>query len=101
MGMDPASMGAMGAPPGDPAQARVGGLREELEAARDAGAEARFDAFTSLAFAAEQAVRPRLGVPPPPLPPAGRARGGSPPPASRLPPPPASPRRRPLPGAGG
>ena len=99
MGMDPASMGAMGAPPGDPAQARVGGLREELEAARDAGAEARFDAFTSLAFAAEQAVRVPSGFP---LPPAGRSGAGpgrlS---ASRLPPPPTSPRRRPLPGAGG
>ena len=79
MGMDPESMGTPGG--GDPAQARVGGLRESLEAARDAGAEARFDAFTSLAFAAEQAVRAALGVPsrrlppPPPPPPASRAGG--------------------------
>ena len=80
MGMDPASMGTPGG--GDPAQARVGGLREELEAARDAGAEARFDAFTSLAFAAEQAVRPLPSgfppaalPPPPPPPPASRAGG--------------------------
>lgn len=80
MGMDPESMGTPGGP--HPAQARVRGLRESLEAARDAGAEARFDAFTSLAFAAEKAVRAALGVPsrrllppPPPPPPASRAGG--------------------------